>query len=353
MQEQPYGTTLDGIPVTEYVLTNQHGVEVRILNYGGVIRVFKAPDRTGRLANIALGFDNLPDYLTRSPHFGCITGRFANRIAGAKFTLDGIEYTIKARPGLPALHGGLKGFDKRVWDAQATSERDGEKLTLTYVSADGEEGFPGRLETTVAYTLTESNELRIDYTATTNKPTLVNLTNHSYFNLAGEGAGSVDGHILMIDADRYTPTDDLSIPTGEIAPVAGTPFDFRVPKAIGPGMRSGHPQILIGKGYDQNWVLNRPSPDDDALMLAARVYEPLSGRVMEVRTTEPGIQCYTSNNLDGTLTGTSGRTYRQGDALALETQHFPDAPHHPHFPSTVLRPGETFRSTTVYKVAVD
>jgi aldose 1-epimerase len=259
---------------------------------------------------------------------------------------------LAALPGRPAAHGGFKGFDKQVWDAQIVATPDGEAVKLAYVSADGEEGFPGRLVTTVTYTLTAQDELRIDYTATTDKPTVINLTNHSYFNLAGEGAGSIDDHILMISADRYTPVDETMIPTGELAPVAGTPLDFRLPKAIGPGLRSGHPQILIGKGYDHNWVLNRSTPDDGALVLAARAYELRSGRVLEVWTTEPGIQCYTANGFNGTLCGPSGRTYRQGDGIALETQHFPDSPHHPHFPSTVLRPGQTLRSTTVFKAAV-
>lgn len=346
---QPYGTTSDGKAIERYTLSNASGMEVTIITYGGIITSIRVPDRSGQLANVTLGFDNLADYETKSPFFGAITGRYANRIANASFTLDGKKYELPVTQPPNTLHGGKKGFDKRVWKA---SPQNG-SLALSYVSPDGEEGFPGTLDTTVTYTLTADNKIRIDYHATTNAPTVVNLTNHGYFNLAGEGSGSIYDHILMINADRYTPVDQNLIPTGELATVAGTPFDFRLPKAIRPGQRSSHQQIVFARGYDHNFVLNRESLSDDALGLAARVYEPTSGRIMEVWTTEPGVQFYAGNFLDATLVGASGRLYRQSDGLALETQHFPDSPNQPSFPSTVLRPGETFRSTTIYRFFVD
>ena len=349
MEKKPYGTTADGVAVDEYTLTNANGMEVKVITYGGIITSIKVPDRDGNMANVALGFNNLQDYETKSPYFGCITGRYANRIAKGKFTIDGTEYTLAVNNGPNALHGGLKGFDKVVWKAQEISAADGVALELSYLSPDGEEGYPGNLDVKVVYTLTDNNEIRIDYTATTDKPTVVNLTNHTYFNLAGEGSGDIYDHILMINADKYTPDDPTLIPTGELAPVEGTPFDFRIPKTIGPGQRSNHPQIVIGKGYDHNWVLSRPSLDDKSLMLAARLYEPNSGRVLEVWTTEPGVQFYAGNFLDGSLYGTTGKAYRQSDGLCLETQHFPDSPNHPNFPSTVLRPGETYQTTTIFK----
>ncbi len=348
-----YGTTAHGVVVDEYTLTNANGMEVKVITYGGIITSIKVPDRWGNLANVVLGFDNLSDYETRSPYFGCITGRFANRIARGKFTLDGNEYTLALNDGPNALHGGMVGFDKRVWSAREISLQGGAGLELAYLSADGEEGFPGALDIRVLYTLTSLNELRIEYAATTDKPTVVNLTNHSYFNLSGEGSGSIHDHILMINADRYTPVNETLIPTGEMAPVQGTPMDFRLPKAIGPGQRSNHPQIVLAQGYDHNWVLNRLSPADASQIVAARVYDPASGRRMEVWTTEPGIQFYAGNLLDGRLYGPSGRPYRQSDALALETQHFPDSPNQPGFPSTVLRPGSTYETTTALKFAAD
>ena len=352
MEKKHYGTTAQGVAVDEYTLANASGMEVRIITYGGAITSIKAPDRSGDLANVVLGFADFRDYETKSPFFGCITGRYANRIGGGRFAIDGNEYTLALNDGPNSLHGGLAGFDKRVWETTRVSGKDGVGIELTYLSPDGEEGFPGSLTAKVVYTLTERDELRLDYAATTDKLTVVNLTNHSYFNLAGEGAGSIHDHILMMPADRYTPVGATLIPTGELAPVAGTPFDFRTPKAIAGGQRSNHPQIAFGRGYDHNWVLSRPSPDDRSLMLAARVYDPPSGRVMEVWTTEPGIQFYAGNFLNGSLYGPSGRSYRQGDGLALETQHFPDSPNQPAFPSTLLRPGEEYRTTTVLKFAV-
>lgn len=349
---QPYGTTADGKDVDEYTLTNANGMEIKIITYGGTITSIRVPDRNGEMANVTLGFDNLADYETRSPYFGNITGRYANRIANATFTLDDTEYTLAANNGPNSLHGGEEGFDNKVWEAEVI-EGDGEVgVSLHYLSPDGEEGYPGNLDVTVVYTLTDDNEIRIDYTATTDAPTVVNLTNHAYFNLAGEGTGSIYDHVLMIDADRYTPVDETLIPTGELAEVEGTPFDFRLPKVIGPGQRSSHEQIVLGRGYDHNFVLNREDPEDGVMMLAARVYEPESGRVLEVWTTEPGIQFYAGNFLDGTLIGPSGHLYRQSDGFALETQHYPDSPNQPDFPSTVLRPGETYQTTTIYKFAV-
>jgi aldose 1-epimerase len=348
---RPYGTTAAGIAVDEYILTNAQGMEARIITYGGIITSIRVPDRRGTLANVVLGFDTLADYETKNPYFGCITGRCANRIAHGRFVLDGVEYTLATGDGPHHEHGGQAGFDKRVWAAEPPVSENGPRLALTYLSPDGEEGYPGNLDVRVVYTLTDANGLHIDYTATTDRPTLVNLTNHSYFNLAGNGAGDIHDHILMINADRYTPADKTMIPTGELAPVDGTPFDFRIPRAIGPGQRSSHPQIVTGRGYDHNFVLNRPAPDNGDLILAARLYDPGSGRALEVMTTEPGMQLYAGNFLDATLIGSGGGLYRQSDGLALETQHFPDSPNHPAFPPVVLRPGQVYHTTTVFRFA--
>ena len=348
-----YGKIADGQTVEEYTLTNRNDMEVKIITYGGIITSIRVPDRNGQLANIALGFDSLAKYEADNPYFGAITGRYANRIAGGKFTLNGQEYSLYLNNGPNALHGGAKGFNRRVWTASEVNIDRQAGVELKYLSVDGEEGYPGNLNVTVIYLLTDDNALQISYTATTDAPTIVNLTNHSYFNLMGEGEGTIYDHIMMINADQYTPTDATQIPTGEIAPVEGTPFDFRIPKSIGPGERSSHEQILMAKGYDHNFVLNRDGLDNNELVLAARVYEPGSGRIMEVWTTEPGIQFYAGNFLDSTLVGTSGRLYRQSDGLALETQHFPDSPNQPHFPSTVLNLEDTFQSTTIYKFMTD
>ena len=344
-----YGKTADGNTIQEYTLRNSAGMEVRLITYGGILTSIRVPDRHGRLANVALGFESLAEYEAGHPYFGAITGRYANRIAGGKFTLDGIEYQLARNDGAVSLHGGVVGFDKRLWSADDL----GSAVELSYTSPDGEEGYPGNLEITVRYSLDEGNALRIDYAAETDAPTVLNLTNHSYFNLMGEGEGTIYDHILTLNADHFTPTDETQIPTGDVAPVAGTPFDFRRPKAIGPGQRSADPQIVMSKGYDHNFVLNRDGLAAGELGFAARVYEPRSGRVMEVWTTEPGVQFYGGNVLETTLVGASGRLYRQSDGLALETQHFPDSPNKPAFPSTALRPGNRFESTTVYKFSTD
>lgn len=346
--------TVEGQPVEQYTLSNANGIEVTILTYGAIIQSLKVPDRDGTLGNIVLGFDNIDDYVAKSPYFGALVGRFANRIAKGTFTLDGNTYTLPINNDPNSLHGGDKGFDKHIYKAEQSKANDGVSLKLSRVSPDGEEGYPGTLAYSVTYTLTEKNELRLDYEATTDKDTVINLSNHSYFNLAGEGSGTIYDHQLQLNASHYTPTDKTAIPTGEIAPVAGTPFDFTTAKAIGRDIRDGKdPQIIIGRGYDHNWVLDRPEGDTTSLQLAVRVAEPTSGRVLEMHTTQPGIQFYSGNFLDGTFAGTSGKVYRQGDAIALETQHFPDSPNQPNFPSTVLKPGETFTSTTVWTFSTE
>ncbi len=341
-----FGTTPEGQTVTLYTLTNSNGVEAQITNFGGVIVSLKVPDRNDSLADVVLGFDKLEPYFEDSPYFGALVGRYGNRIAKGKFTLDGQEYTLAQNNMGNHLHGGLRGFDKMLWQAEPQSgDSSSVGLKLRYQSPDGEEGYPGTLTTTVIYTLTNDNELRIDYQATTDAPTVVNLTNHSYFNLTGQGGSSILNHEVMINADRFVPVDSTLIPTGELAEVAGTPLDFREPTPIGARIDAEHPQLEYGIGYDHCWVLNK---EGDALTLAATVYEPNSGRFMEVHTTEPGVQFYSGNFLDGTLTGKDGAVYEQRTGFCLETQHFPDSPNQPNFPSTELRPGETYQTTTVY-----
>lgn len=344
MRKRHYGVTEAGRSVDIYTLANGAGMRVGILTFGGIIASIEVPDREGRLANVVLGLNSLDGYARRSPHFGAVIGRFANRIARGRFAIDGMEYRLEANNGPNALHGGRKGFDKRVWDAAGG---EGEALRLSYLSPDGEEGYPGTLAVAVTYRLGEANELRIDYQATTDKPTIINLTNHSYFNLAGEGAGDILDHSVAIDADGFTPTNVTQIPTGEIRPVRGTPFDFTTPRAIGERIRLDDEQLLPARGYDHNWVLRRTGRDGVAP--AARAFDPKTGRILEVLTDRPGVQFYTGNSLTGALAGPSGRTYRQSDGLCFETQAFPDAPNQPAFPPAVLRPGEHFRSTTVFR----
>jgi len=335
-----YGRTDAGAEVHRIALDDAV-LRVSILTFGGVVERIEVPDRAGHAANVVLGLDSLDGYQHRSPHFGALPGRFANRIAGGRFTLDRVEYQLVCNDGPNALHGGPNGFGKRIWSIEDNSERH---VTLGLLSADGDEGYPGTLQVRVTYTV-DGADLRIDYRAWTDRPTVLNLTNHSYFNLAGEGSGSVLGHTLQVESDAFLPVTASSIPTGEIRPVEGTPFDFRTPEPIGQSICEADQQILYGLGYDHCWVL-RPGV---GLRQAVRLQEPGSGRTLDVLTTQPGVQVYTSNQLTGALAGPSKRTYRQGDAVCLETQHFPDSPNHPAFPSTVLRPGEEFTSTTVFR----
>jgi len=353
MKKQLYGTTQSGVPVYEYTLTNANQVKVTIINYGGIITSVWAPDRAGTLQNVALGLPTLLDYETHNPYFGCIAGRYANRIARGRFTLDGKTYQLAINNGVNHLHGGIKGFDKQVWQVTGEVSNPGEEgIVLHYTSPDGEENYPGRLDITMTYRLTAQNELRIDYRAVTDAPTVLNLTNHSLWNLAGEGSGTITGHTLQLNADRYTPVDEGAIPLGELAPVEGTPFDFRAAKRIGDDIRSDHQQVVFGKGFDHNWVINHPGGKHGTLVKAGELCDPASGRCMQIWTSEPGIQFYSGNFLDGANYGPSRRAYRQADGLALETQHYPDSPNQPAFPSTVLRPGEEFLSTTVYTFGV-
>jgi len=334
--------TADGQPVDLYTLQDGK-ITVKILTYGGIVQSIEAPDRNGKTANIVLGFDGLDGYVQtgNKPYMGAIIGRYANRIAGGTFQLNGKIYHVPKNDGDNALHGGLHGFNKKVWTSTETENG----VELKYVSKDGEEGFPGNLTTTVRYTL-KGNELRIDYTATTDADTVLNLTNHSYFNLKGQGNGDILGHAMKINAHRYTPVDKNLIPTGELAPVAGTPFDFLEPTAIGARIDADNEQLKLARGYDQNWVLEG---DGKKVIVAAEAYEPTTGRVLEVLTDQPGIQFYTGNFLDGSVTGTDGKVYKKRYAFCLETQHYPDSPNHPKFPTTELKPGQTFRSTTVYR----
>ena len=349
------GVTFDGTEIEEYTLRNSHGMEVRALTYGGIIRVLQVPDKSGHVADVVLGFDTAKGYLSDPPppYFGAIIGRYGNRIANGTFTLDGHTYTLPKNNGPNSLHGGDRGFDKRIWKAEARQTAAGASVVFSRLSPDGEEGYPGNLQVRVTYTLTDDNDLIVDYHATTDKATPVNLTQHSYFNLAGEGSGDILSQELMINADRYTPVDDTLIPTGQLAPVQGTPFDFRKPTAIGARINADDPQIKKGPGYDHNWVLNagggaRRAAGGAKLVLAARLTDPKSGRTLEIRTTEPGLQFYSGNFLDGTITGKNGHVYGKRSALCLETQHFPDSPNHAGFPSTILRPGQTYETRTVF-----
>jgi len=332
-----------------YTLTNAHGMVVKIMTYGAAITEILVPNKSGPPTNVVLGFDKIDSYLAGTPFFGAAIGRVGNRIAKGAFTLNGKTYKLATNDGANHLHGGTKGFDKVVWKAEAAPAKDGQAVKFTYHSPDGDEGYPGNLDAAVLYTLTEANELRIDYMATTDKATPVNLTNHSYFNLAGEGNGTILNHVLMLNADSITPVDEGLIPTGKIEPVKGTVFDFTTPTVI--GARIDKVPIKAPVGYDHNWVLRAPAAGQ-TMRLAARVTDPASGRTMEVRTTEPGIQFYTGNFLDGTIKNRKGVPYQKNAAFCLETQHFPDSINHPTFPSTVLEPGKTYQTTTVYAFSV-
>ncbi|MCW1093804.1 galactose mutarotase [Streptomyces sp. RS2] len=340
-----FGKLADGTKVYRWSLENG-GTRMKVLSYGGVVQSLEIPDRRGRYANVSLGFDNLDDYVARSPHFGALIGRYGNRIAKGRFTLDGKQYQLSVNDGENSLHGGALGFDYRVWDVEPFTHGSDTGLVLHYTSVDGEMGYPGTLKAKVTYTLTRRGDWRIDYEATTDKATVVNLTSHVYWNLAGEGSGTIEDHELSIAASRFTPTDAGLIPTGELARVSGTPFDFRRAKPIGRDIRDAHPQLVTAKGFDHNWVLDKGITDRPEHIATLR--ENASGRTLRIATDQPGLQFYSGNFLDGTLTGTGGSLYRQGDALCLETQHFPDSPNQPSFPSTVLRAGETYRTSTVH-----
>ena len=350
IQEEPFGT-IDGQEVKLYTLTNANGVQARITNYGGIVVSFIAPDKDGEMADVVLGFDSADEYVSKeSPYFGCITGRYANRIAKGKFTLDGQEYSLATNNDPNHLHGGDKGFDKRIWEAATEVTADGPSLKLHRVSPDGEEGYPGALDTTVTYTLTEDNGLRIDYQATTDKPTVLNLTNHSYFNLGGHGSGTILNHELMIAADRYTPIDETSIPLGDLPSVEGTPFDFRKATPIGARIGEEDEQLKNGLGYDHNFVIK--DSRDGKLQLVATVHDPESGRLLEVESDEPGLQLYVGNFLpkDEPMQGKGGKAYGYREAFCLEAQTFPDSPNQTQFPSPILRPGETYTQTTIYRL---
>ena len=346
VQQKPFGTR-DGRPVTLYTLTNANGVEVDTMNYGGIILSIRVPDRKGQFGDIVLGHETLEGYTPNPPYIGAIIGRYGNRIANGTFVLDGKTYTLPKNDGPNTLHGGVaKTFDRVVWEGEPLKDKTG--VAYRYVSHDGDDGFPGNVNVTVTYTLTDGNALLIDYEASTDKSTPINLTQHSYFNLAGEGTGDILNHEITINADRFTPVDKNLIPTGELRPVKGTPLDFTTATRIGAHIDENYDQLVLGHGYDHNFVLNQ-KPNENGLVLAARVHEPTSGRILEVWTTQPGVQFYTGNFLDGTVTGKKGHVYKRRYGFCLETQHFPDSPNHPDFPSTILKPGETFKSKTVFK----
>ncbi|MFC8391814.1 aldose epimerase family protein [Streptomyces sp. NPDC057238] len=340
-----FGRLADGTKVHRWSLENG-GTRMKVLSYGGIVQSLEIPDRRGRYTNVSLGFDTIEEYVASSPYFGALIGRYGNRVDQGRFTLDGTPYQLSVNDGENSLHGGAQGFDKRVWDVEPFTRGSDVGLYLYYTSVDGEMGYPGTLRTKVTYTLTRDGDWRVDYEATTDKATVVNLTSHVYWNLAGEGSGSIHDHELSIAASRYTPVDSGLIPTGELARVAATPFDFRRAKPVGRDIRTAHQQVLYGQGFDHNWVLDKGITRRPEQVAVLR--DPSSGRTLRIATNEPGLQFYSGNFLDGTLVGTGGRVYRQGDGLCLETQHFPDSPNQPSFPSTVLRPGQTYRTTTVH-----
>ncbi|HWQ14398.1 MAG TPA: aldose epimerase family protein [Roseiflexaceae bacterium] len=344
MTRQIFGRTPEGVEIERYTLTNASGLAAEIMTLGATWMVLRTPDRAGRPGDVLLGFDTLEGYLAGHPYFGSVVGRYGNRIARGRFTLDGVTYQLPINNGPNHLHGGPQGFHTRVWAARPLDSAGEPALELRYLSRDGEEGYPGNLTATVVYTLTGQNELRIDYHATTDRPTVVNLTNHAYFNLAG--GGDVLGHVLELAASRFIPVDATSIPLGELRPVAGTPMDFTAPTAIGARIGADDEQLRLAGGYDHTWVFDRPA---GATGVVGRLYEPGSGRLVELETTQPGVQFYSGNYLDGTISGKGGQVYGHRAGLCLETQHFPDSPNQPQFPSTVLRPGETYRQTTVYR----
>lgn len=346
----PFGRLPDGTTVTRFSLENGHGMRVRAMSYGAIIQEIMVPDRSGTPGDVVLGFDSLAGYLHDSPYFGALVGRYANRIAGGRFTLDGVTYHLARNNGPNALHGGVRGFDKVVWQGEAFRHGDSVGVTFSHTSPDGDEGYPGTVRVRVRYTLTPDDHLVVDYHAVTDKATPLNLSQHSYFNLAGEGSGPVLPELLTVHADAFTPVDSTLIPTGEIRPVAGTPFDFRTPHAIGARIDQPDRQLHIAGGYDHNFVLARTGP---GLFHAVHLLAPSSGRTLDVFTTQPGLQLYTGNFLDGTLTGKRGHHYTHRGALCLETQHFPDSPNHPAFPSTILRPGTQFQSRTVFAFGVE
>ena len=348
ISRHPFGTTTDGTPVDLYTLKNSQGAEATISNYGGVVVSIKVPDRKGKFGDVVLGYDDLDGYLKRHPYFGAMVGRYANRIAKGRFKLNGQEYSLPINNGPNSLHGGNNGFDKKAWEPRILATPDGAGLELRYLSKDGEEGFPGNLSVMAVYTLMEDNGLRLDFTASTDKETVVNLTQHSYFNLAGKG--NILKHVVMIPADKFTPTDSGLIPTGELRSVEGTPFDFRRPTPIGARIDEDDEQLKFAGGYDQNWVIDKPP---DQLGLCARVTEPTTGRVLEVLSTQPGLQLYTGNFLDGSLTGKGGWAYQRSDGFCMEPEHFPDSPNQPSFPSTILKPGEVYKQTIIYRFGVE
>ena len=347
---KPFGMTTDGKEVMLYTLKNTKGATATISNYGGTVVSLTMPDRNGQFGDVVLGFKKLADYEKKSPYFGCLVGRYGNRIAKGTFTLDGKAYHLAINNPPNSLHGGLRGFDKVIWGATPMETKEGPALKLTYTSRDGEEGYPGTLSVTATYTLTDKNELRVVFTATTDQKTVVNLTHHSYFNLAGEGNGDILGHVVTLKANRFTPVDKNLIPNGKLEPVKGTPFDFRKPTAIGLRISQPDQQLQFGGGYDHNWIADKLPGH---LGVVAKVEEPTSGRVMEVLSTEPGVQFYTGNFLDGTLVGKSGKPYAFRNGFCLEPQHYPDSPNHPEFPSVVLKPGQTYKNTIIYRFSTD